>query len=96
MHFPPAGEKNGSGITLVQPNTTLTSFAIVGADRKFYRATTRLKGSALALSSPQVTAPVAMRYAWSNHPLPLLYNREGLPNAPFRTDNWPGVTKERK
>jgi sialate O-acetylesterase len=89
-------QANGSGIVIRQPDSTLTSFAIAGTDRRFHWATARLEGNTLVLSSPQVLAPVAVRYAWSNNPLLLLYNHEGLPAAPFRTDNWPGLTEGRK
>jgi sialate O-acetylesterase len=36
--------------------------------------------------------PVAVRYAWSINPVCNLFNSEGLPAWPFRTDDWPGVT----
>ena len=36
--------------------------------------------------------PVAVRYGWANNPVCNLYNKEGLPASPFRTDDWPGVT----
>jgi len=46
------------------------------------------------VSSEAVTHPVAVRYAWGNNPdAANLYNNEGLPAAPFRTDNRPGITQ---
>jgi len=39
--------------------------------------------------------PVAVRYGWSNNPVCNLYNKEGLPASPFRTDIWPGITKDK-
>jgi len=40
-----------------------------------------------------VDAPVAVRYAWADNPDDAnIYNAEGLPAIPFRTDEWPGVT----
>ena len=36
-----------------------------------------------------VTKPVAVRYGWDDNPLCNLYNKEGLPACPFRTDDWP-------
>lgn len=88
-------QANGSGLLLKEAGST-PSFAVAGADRKFYWATARLEGNTLVLSSPQVAAPVAVRYAWSNSPTPVLYNRAGLPAAPFRTDDWPGITDGKK
>jgi len=42
----------------------------------------------VVVSSPAVAAPVAVRYAWANNPEATLYNAEGLPASPFRSDNW--------
>ncbi len=44
------------------------------------------------VTSAQVPAPVSVRYAWTDNPKCTLYNKEGLPAVPFRSDNWPGVT----
>jgi sialate O-acetylesterase len=48
-----------------------------------------IDGSEILVSSPAVAAPAAVRYGWSASPRCNLYNREGLPAAPFRTDDWP-------
>jgi len=69
-------------------------FQIAGEDKKFYWAKAVLKGDKVEAWSEEVSRPVAIRYAWDNNPGPLdLYNKEGLPATPFRTDSWPGVTK---
>ncbi len=47
---------------------------------------------ALVDSYPDVAKPVAVRYGWAHNPECNLFNREGLPATPFRTDDWPGVT----
>ncbi len=74
---------------LVAKNGPLKQFAIAGADRKFYWAKAELHNGYVLVSAPEVKAPVAVRYAWSNYPDGCnLYNREGLPAVPFRTDNW--------
>ena len=49
----------------------------------------------MIVSSPQVPTPVAVRYGWANSPRCNLYNREGLPAAPFRTDDWSNDLKPR-
>ena len=41
----------------------------------------------MVVSSPDVKEPVAVRYGWANNPEVNLYNKEGLPASPFRTDN---------
>jgi len=40
--------------------------------------------------------PAAVRYAWADNPVCNLYNQEGLPASPFRTDDWPGITADKK
>ncbi|MDF2441025.1 MAG: sialate O-acetylesterase [Abditibacteriota bacterium] len=65
-----------------------TGFAIAGSDRKWVWADARIEGESIVVSSPQVTAPIAVRYAWSNNPDANLYNADGLPTVPFRSDNW--------
>lgn len=67
-------------------------FELAGSDQVFYPAESAVVvGSSVVMSSPSVPAPVAVRYAWSPSPLGLLnlVNGEGLPAAPFRTDDWP-------
>jgi sialate O-acetylesterase len=70
----------------------LRGFAIAGPDRKFYRADARIEGGDICVSAAAVTEPAAVRYAWADNPECNLYNKEGLPASPFRTDDWPGVT----
>ena len=75
----------------------LTGFAVAGEDRKFVWAVARTEGkNEVVVSSPKVTVPVAVRYAWSDNPVCNLINREGLPAPSFRTDDWPGVTRDNK
>jgi sialate O-acetylesterase len=74
----------------------LKGFAIAGADRKFVWADAKINGDNIVVSSGEVSAPVAVRYAWADNPVCNLYNEEGLPASPFRTDNRPGITVDRK
>ena len=76
---------------LVAKGGTLKGFQIAGADQKFVAADAKIDGDAIVVSNAQVTAPVAVRYAWDNYPEGLgcnLYNAAGLPAAPFRSDKW--------
>jgi len=66
----------------------LKGFAIAGVDRKWVWATARIEGDRVIVSSPEVKAPVAVRYAWADNPLAPLINGAGLPASPFRTDDW--------
>ena len=64
----------------------LKGFAIAGEDKKFVWADAKIDGDAVVVSSPKVAAPVAVRYGWGNNPVVTLYNKDGLPAVPFRTD----------
>jgi sialate O-acetylesterase len=66
----------------------LRGFAIAGADRKWFHAHARIEGNQVIASSPDVPAPVALRYAWADNPECNLHNSAGLPASPFRTDDW--------
>lgn len=71
----------------------LMFFAIAGVDKKFVWAKAIIKNNTIEVSSPLVTDPVAVRYAWAGNPLGCnLFNAAGLPASPFRTDDWPGMT----
>jgi sialate O-acetylesterase len=74
---------------LMSKGDKLNWFQIAGADQKFVDADAKIEGSSVIVSSPQVSAPVAVRYAWDNYPdTANLYNSAGLQAAPFRTDSW--------
>lgn len=67
----------------------LKGFQIAGADHVFVDADATIKGDSVIVTSDKVPAPVAVRYAWANYPEGVnLYNGDGLPAAPFRTDTW--------
>jgi sialate O-acetylesterase len=81
----------GSGL-VAKDSRSLTGFAVAGADRKFYWADAVIQGDAVSVSSSQVPHPVSVRYGWGDSPICNLFNKEGLPASPFRTDEWPGIT----
>jgi sialate O-acetylesterase len=74
----------------------LQGFAIAGADQKFVWANATLSGNRVVVSHPDVPNPVAVRYGWADYPVVNLFNKEGLPAAPFRTDNFPLTTAGKK
>ena len=78
--------KQGYRFTL--GDAPVKGFAIAGDDRKFVWAQAKIDGETVLVWSDKVAKPVAVRYAWANNPVCNLYNREGLPAAPFRTDDW--------
>src|SRR6185312_8526531 len=61
-------------------------FLIAGADRVWHRASARIDRDGVVVSSPDVPAPIAVRYGWGNDPPNTLKNGADLPAAPFRTD----------
>jgi sialate O-acetylesterase len=83
----------GKGLVSKNRYGTLDGFEIAGPDRRFYFAKGIIHNDQVEVSADSVTNPVAVRYGWSNAPLEIsLYNKEGFPASPFRTDDWPGVT----
>jgi sialate O-acetylesterase len=85
----------GSGLE-ARDSGQLVGFAIAGADKQFQWAEATIDGSSVIVSSPDVPAPVAVRYAWGDSPRCNLFSKEGLPASPFRTDDWPGITVKSK
>ncbi|MGD8176115.1 sialate O-acetylesterase [Marinimicrobium sp. ARAG 43.8] len=70
----------------------LAEFAVAGDNRHFVWADARVQGDTVVVRSDAVRHPVAVRYAWANNPDSAnLCNHEGLPAAPFRTDDWPSM-----
>ncbi len=74
---------------LMTPNNELVKgFYIAGADQQFYPSKAIINGSCIEVFSSQVQEPVAVRYAFANFFRANLYNKEGLPATPFRSDSW--------
>ena len=65
-------------------NSLDASFAIQGQDGKWEWADAAIAGATVVVSHPAITRPVAVRYAWQNHPNASLYNQAGLPAVPFQ------------
>ncbi len=72
LHYTPVDGKSG--------------FAIRGAEGDWHWADTQVDGGTITVSSPEVSQPVAVRYAWASFPYNTVYNNMGLPLLPFRTD----------
>ena len=81
----------GAGLE-VHGGKNLQGFAVAGPDRKFHWAEARIEGDTVIVSSREVSSPLAVRYAWADSPHCNLFNKDGLPASPFRTDDWPGIT----
>ena len=74
----------------------LKGFAIAGQDSKYVWAEAKIDGDDVLVWSNDVQQPVAVRYAWADNPICNLYNGADLPASPFRTDDWPGITADRR
>lgn len=80
-------EHVGGGLTA--RGGELKTFVIAGENKAFKPAAAWIEGSTVVVESPDVPEPQAVRYAWANNPVACnLYNSEGLPASPFRTDDW--------
>jgi len=71
---------------LVAKDGDLKGFTIAGADGKFVPAKAEIKGPSVIVSAAGVSDPKAVRFGWANSPEVNLFNREGIPASPFRTD----------
>src|SRR5260221_90531 len=79
----------GGGLTVGRGDSSLLKgFGIAGDDQQFVWAKAVIEGSTIVVTSDEVSHPAAVRYNWADNPPGNLYNREGLPASPFRTDDW--------
>ena len=83
------GKKQGLAPVAEDTSGKMKHIAIAGSDKKWYWAEAKIEGNSLIVSSSSVKEPVAVRYAFAMNPEGAnLYNKEGYPASPFRTDNW--------
>ncbi len=87
-------ENLGGG--LVGKYATLNGFTVCGEDKYFYPAKAVIVGGTIEVTSDKVAKPVAVRFGWKNYPVVNLYNKDGLPAVPFRTDDFPLTTNYKK
>ncbi len=81
----------GSGLMVKNKYGYVNGFAVAGADKKFYYARAEITDldKVTIYAPPDVSEIVAVRYGWANNPDDVnLYNKEGLPAVPFRSDSW--------
>ena len=84
----------GSGLKAKNKFGYLMGFQIAGADKEWYWAKANVEGNQVLVYNNKVQNPVAVRYAWADNPDEAnLYNMEGLPASPFRSDNWKAITE---
>jgi sialate O-acetylesterase len=84
----------GNGLLAKDKYGYVKGFEIAGADKRFYYATAMIEGDKIVVKNPNVAQPVAVRFGWADDAGDdNLFNKEGFPAAPFRTDNWKGITE---
>lgn len=90
-------ENIGGGLMTNDKNGIVKGFEIAGNDQKFYPANARIEGNTIIVSSEKVSSPVAVRFGWiGDASANNLFNKEGFPAVPFRTDDWKMITKDVK
>jgi sialate O-acetylesterase len=83
------GRKSGLKPTEEDRDGTLRRFAVAGKDKKWVWAEAKIVGATVVCTHPDVPNPVAVRYGFAMNPVGAnLYNKDGLPASPFRTDDW--------
>jgi len=84
----------GDGLTAKEGK--LIGFTIAGEDGPFVDADAIIEGETVVVTSPNVAVPSNVRYGWRNYMTVNLFNKEGLPASPFRTDDLPYTTMPKK
>ena len=84
------------GDGLVVKGDGLTGFSIAGPDGQFVWANAEIKGNTVVVSHPNIKKPAGVRFGWADYPVVNLWNKNGLPAHPFRTDRFPLTTEPKK
>lgn len=82
-----------NGLQTINKYGYIDGFTIAGADQKFEWAKAYIEGDKVVVYSERVAAPVAVRYSWANNPDVNLFNTDGSPAVPFKTDDWKWSTQ---
>jgi sialate O-acetylesterase len=92
LHF----DNVGSG--LEARDGELKGFQICGAggERRWQWGKATIDGDKVIVTHYEIAEPVAVRYGWADHPVVNLWNKDGLPASPFRTDHYPMITQPKK
>ena len=78
------------------PGSELEGFAICDESHQWKWANAKIENGGVWVWAEGVEKPVAVRYGWADNPTCNLYNKEGLPASPFRTDDFPCLTRSNK
>ena len=87
----------GSGLSTKNKYGYLQGFEIAGADQQFKYAKAFIEGDKVIVYRDGLETPVAVRFGWADDASDNnLFNNEGFPAVPFRTDSWKGITENNK
>lgn len=87
----------GGGLMAKDKYGYVKGFEIAGSDQQFHYAKAIIEGDHLVVFSDEVSNPVAVRFGWTDDAgEDNLFNKEGFPASPFRTDSWKGITEANK
>jgi sialate O-acetylesterase len=85
----------GKGWQIKDQYGYIKGFEIAGANHVFYYAQASIEGKNIVVKCDKVSDPKAVRYGWTDAPIDAnLFNFDGFPASPFRTDQWKGITEE--
>ena len=84
--MPPNAENPNASVAFAFND--LSGFELAGEDKVFKPAQAKIEKDTVLVTSAEVPETVAVRYAWRNAPVAGLFNKEGLPAVPFRSDTW--------
>jgi sialate O-acetylesterase len=87
----------GSGMVVKDKYGYLRGFELAGPDKVFRFAKASIEGNTVVVHHDSIPDPVAVRFGWADDASDNnLFNAEGFPALPFRTDTWKGITEESK
>jgi sialate O-acetylesterase len=87
----------GSGLVTTDKYGYLKGFELAGADSVFYYAKAYIKNEKVVIYSENVSKPIALHFGWAADASECnLFNKEGFPAIPFRTDDWKTVSKNER
>jgi len=73
---------------MVKGDGAPAEFLIAGADKNFLPADVKIEKDKIVVSNKDINSPAAVRFSFSNTGMSNVFNKEGLPIVPFRTDTW--------
>lgn len=87
----------GEGLSTTNDFGFVNGFEVAGENQIFYTAKALIKENKIIVSCPEVSNPIAVRFGWKGDASHCnLFNAEGFPAVPFRTDDWKTITKSEK